>query len=83
MASVGADLDKLVLRNQCTNTKYSSALATAQAEVLICRLTVNDSSVDVVSIIKENIELVHKLWELESIGIDPVVTTIEDEFKHK
>ncbi|KAK7086671.1 hypothetical protein SK128_006205 [Halocaridina rubra] len=54
-----------------------------RANVLSCKLTVNDSPVDVVCIIKENNEPVHKLWELESIGTDPVAAAIEDELAYK
>ncbi|KAK7063277.1 hypothetical protein SK128_025956 [Halocaridina rubra] len=54
-----------------------------QANVLICRLTVNDSPVDVMGIIEENIEPVRKLWELESIDTDPAASDIADELAYK
>ena len=54
-----------------------------QTNVLVCRLTVNNSPISVTDLIDENNEPVHKLWELESIGIDPTAPSIEDESAYK
>ena len=54
-----------------------------QTNVLVCRLTVNDSPINVTDLIGENNEPVHKLWELESIGIDPTAPSIEEECVNK
>ena len=54
-----------------------------QTNVLVCRLTVNNSPINVTDLIDENNEPVHKLWELVSIGIDPTAPSIEDESAYK
>ena len=39
----------------------------------------NDSNVNITDLIEENDNPSHKLWELESIGIDPTAPSIEDD----
>ena len=54
-----------------------------QTNVLVCRLTVNNSPLQVADIVEENNEPVHKLWDLESLGIDPTAPSVEDESAYK
>ena len=49
----------------------------------ICRLNVDTSLINVTDLVDENNEPVHKLWELESIGTDPTVSSIENECAYK
>ena len=61
----------------CYSTNSQSAIKNC-SNVLVCRLTVNQSPLHVSDRIDENVEPVHKLWELESIGINPTAPSIED-----
>ena len=61
----------------------SDSNSSFQTNVLVCRLTVNNIPLSVTDLIDENIEPVHKLWELESIGIDPTAPSVENECAYK
>ncbi|XP_064087333.1 uncharacterized protein LOC135201986 [Macrobrachium nipponense] len=49
----------------------------------VTKLTANISPLHVNDLIEENNEQVHKLWELESIGINPTAPPVEDDCVYK
>ncbi|XP_064096714.1 uncharacterized protein LOC135208449 [Macrobrachium nipponense] len=66
------------------SSQYSNNLETSiKTNVVVCRLTANIYLLHVSDLIEENNEQVHKLWELESIGINPTAPSVEDDCVYK
>ena len=68
---------------RCLHNFFNDSDHSFQTNVFVCRLTVNNSPINVADLTDENNEPVHKLWELESNGIDPAAPSIEDECAYK
>ena len=61
----------------------SNTNTSIKTNVVVCRLTANISPLHVSDLIEEDTEQVHKLWELESIGINPSAPSIEDDCAYR
>ena len=59
--------------------QFSKDSNSINTNVVVCRVTANQSPLHINELIEENNEPVHKLWELESVGINPTAPSIEDD----